>query len=113
MNGYKNGAIKRSIEKWIKENSTFFVMYENWYCGITKYPDDTRLKQHINKKNIEGLFFNIWETDSVEDANEIEVYFSDKGTINSPSKAGAKKNSKYVYVYKSSPTINESIANLF
>ena len=36
----------------------------------------------------------------MKSANEVESYFSTKGTVNRPSKNGAIKSSKFVYVFK-------------
>ena len=113
MNNYKVGAIKRSIEKWILENSTIEVDYSRWYCGITKYPDDTRLKQHMNKRNDSGYFFKIWNAETMQQANNVEAYFSDKGMQNFPHSAGAKKTSKYVYVYKPNHTVFDDFKLFF
>lgn len=98
--GYKRGVIIRDINKWVKENSIGFVLYGNWYCGITKHSDFTRINQHIRQKNILGLYFKHWNAENVETAHEIEVYFHKLGMANKPHKGGAKKESRFAYVFK-------------
>jgi hypothetical protein len=46
-----------------------------------------------------------------DNAHEIEVYFSKKGTANKHHAGGAKKDSKYVYVFKISPTWIDELLN--
>lgn len=69
-----------------------------WYAGITN-STKRRKAEHLNKKgDIE--YWKCIDAETLNKANEVEAYFSEKGTRNAPSKNGAKNTSKYVYIFK-------------
>ncbi len=108
---YLKKKIKNGIKKHIADNSIGVVLYYKWYCGITKHEGITRLKQHIREKKISGLYFMQIDAGTKDNAHEIEVHFSKKGMANKPHAGGAKKDSKYVYVFKISPTWIDELLN--
>ena len=69
-----------------------------WYVGITNSTDRRKAEHRINVLGIK--FWKAYDAESMKNANEVESYFSEKGTSNRPSKNGAIKSSKFVYVFK-------------
>lgn len=96
--------IKNEFLKHIQLNSSINIVdYNNWYCGITKHPQK-RILQHINKRQTLALYPLIRDARSTENAHEIEKVMSEIGTINSATKGGATKESRYVYIFKDTIT---------
>ena len=97
--------IIKEIESHIFQNSTFYVVYDNWYCGITNNPI-SRQNAHKSKNGKTTFLWESYNARSVNIALAIETYFHSKGMLNTDDKGGYdKENSKYVYVYKKHPTI--------
>lgn len=96
--------IKKQIEKYVKENSNFFVDYSRWYIGVTNNPE-IRKNQHKSLNNKEPNFWKHWYCYSKENALEIEKYFHKKGMLETSKTGGVAEDSKYVYVYKKYLTI--------
>jgi len=95
----KTAAIKSQITKHIKSSmGSDNPRLINWYVGITNDTDRRKAQHKIN--NLGLKYWKTFEAENMEKANEVEAYFSKKGTINRPSKNGAKRNSKFVYVFK-------------
>lgn len=92
-------AIKSEITKHIKKSmNSSEPRLNTWYVGIT---NDTKRRKAEHKVDKLGLkFWKTFDAETMENANEIESYFSKKGTINRPSKNGANKFSKFVYVVR-------------
>ncbi|GHT35483.1 hypothetical protein FACS189434_13360 [Bacteroidia bacterium] len=90
------------IENHIKDNSVM-VDYSLWYVGITNNPKIREKQHNLTYKN--KMYLHICYAYSKEIGNQIEKYFSDKGTINKPIIGGAKKNSFYVYVFKAQASL--------
>lgn len=118
----KKTAIKSKITKHIRKSmGSSNPRMNTWYVGIT---NNTKRRRAEHKVGELGLrFWKTFDAETMENANDIESYFSEKGTINRPSKNGANKSSKFVYVFRkptSKPTglngpftINNIIDNLF
>jgi len=92
-------SIKSQITKHIKKSmNSKNPRLKNWYVGITN--DEKRRKAEHNAKIINLKYWKCFNAGSLRSANEIEAYFSKKGTSNRPSKNGANEKSKFVYVFK-------------
>ncbi|WP_310555027.1 hypothetical protein [Flavobacterium sp.] len=68
-----------------------------WYCGITNN-EVRRKKEHNRMKGV--THWKCFEANSKIEANLIETFFSNEGTLNQSSIGGAKHNSYKVYVFK-------------
>ncbi len=92
-------SIKSQITKHIKSSmGSENPRYKGWYVGITNSTDRRKAEHRINVLGIK--YWKTFDAESMENANEIEAYFSIKGTSNRPSKNGAIDNSKFVYIFK-------------
>lgn len=95
----KKSSIKSQITKHIKSSmGSENPRYKGWYVGITNNLERRKAEHRINVLGIK--FWKTFEAESMENANEIEAYFNEKGTSNRPSKNGAVNNSKFVYAFK-------------
>ena len=124
LNNQKIAAVIREHKKWIIQHSNYTIPlpevirkklripYERWYSGITKYSDDTRLLQHLNKNDWAGIYFKIMDTGTMQQANKVEAHFSNLGTKNSPHKAGATLESIYSYIFKADANLAEKVVIL-
>tara|TARA_R110002049_G_C8951256_1_gene545910 strand:- start:41 stop:403 length:363 start_codon:yes stop_codon:yes gene_type:complete len=92
-------SIKSEITKYIgKSMGSKEPRLNSWYVGIT---NDTNRRKAEHRINVLGLkYWRTFDAETMENANEIESYFSKKGTINRPSKNGANRFSKFVYVFR-------------
>jgi len=95
----KSNAIKAQFTKHIKESmGSEKPRLNNWYVGITN--DTNRRKaQHKSEKGVIKYWKSI-DAGSLKEANEVERYFSEKGTSNLPTINGAKASSKFAYIFK-------------
>jgi len=92
-------AIKSQITKHIKKSmNSENPRLKNWYVGITN--NEKRRKAEHKAKMLNLKFWKSFNAGTLNNANEIEAYFSEKGTSNRPSKNGANEKSKFVYVFK-------------
>lgn len=92
-------AIKSQITKHIKSSmGSEKPRLKNWYVGITNNTERRKAEHRVNVLGLE--YWQTFEAENMGKANEVEAYFSNKGTVNKPSKNGANKNSKFVYVFK-------------
>lgn len=91
----------------IKAQFTIFVMnsmgsknprMDGWYVGITN--NENRRKGEHNRNRGKILYWKCLDAGSMKKANEVEKYFSEKGTRNLPSINGATKDSRWVYIFK-------------
>lgn len=92
-------AIKGQLTKFVKatmrsENPRF----NGWYAGITN--NEKRRRGEHSKKNGKIEHWKCINTGSMKKANEVEAFFSEKGTINMRSPQGANSSSKWVYIFK-------------
>lgn len=95
---HKIGAIKRAINDHIstkKERSAFFVLYENWYCGVTNNVG-IRKAQHEGKRIF--IHFKSWNAETKNNAVQIEKYFHELKMIGAKQAGGVRENSVYVYI---------------
>lgn len=69
-----------------------------WYCGITNI-EKRRKAEHLSKRG-EVSFWKCIDAGSTKKANEVEKYFSEKGTLNAPHRNGAISTSRYVCIFK-------------
>lgn len=101
---HKIGAIKRAINDHIstnKERSSFFVVHDNWYCGVTNNVGIRKI-QHATKRIF--IYFKSWDAETKNNAVEIEKYFHELKMRGAKTAGGVRKNSKFIYVYKYSMT---------
>ena len=97
--------IINEIEQYTFENSTFYIVYPNWYCGITNNPN-LRKNGHKTKNKEIPFLWRHFNARSVKIALAIETYFHKKGMLNTDDKGGYdKEKSKFIYIYKRHPTI--------
>lgn len=95
-----NQSIKSTFTRYVNTNGDKRKsnIFSDWYCGITNNPN-IRNAQH--KKNHGDIKHWIaLKAKNKKEANEIETYYSDKGTTNSSNIAGATVASCYVYIFK-------------
>ena len=87
-------SIKSEITKhFSKSMNSEKPRLDSWYVGIT---NDTKRRKGEHRVNVLGLkYWKTFDAETMENANEIESYFSKKGTINLPSKNGANS---FIYV---------------
>ncbi|NOZ46498.1 MAG: hypothetical protein GXO79_06915 [Chlorobi bacterium] len=92
-------TIKSEITKHIRKSmGSSKPRLNSWYVGIT---NNTKRRKAEHRVNVLGLkFWKTFDAETMENANEVESYFSQNGTINRPSKNGANKFSKFVYVVR-------------
>jgi hypothetical protein len=122
MNKQKIAAVKRSLEKWIKQNTDYVlptpkyikviipIPYHRWYSGITKHENGKRLKEHLySNPEYAGLYFKQLDVGTMPQANQVERYFSELGTKNKPESRGAREDSIYAYVFKADANLAEKI----
>ncbi len=95
--------IVKKIEEHFENNSTFYVDEIRWYIGITN--DVERRKKEHQKKYPQMKFFRSFNARTMNISSQIEKHITQKGTANKAWKGGANENSKWVYVFKSKPTI--------
>ncbi|WP_338731496.1 hypothetical protein [Mangrovimonas cancribranchiae] len=95
-----NQGIKNSFTKYINANGDKRKsnIFSDWYCGITNNVN-IRNAQH-KKKHGEITYWMALKANSKNEANEIETYYNNKGTINSSNIGGAVKSSSFVYIFK-------------
>lgn len=97
--------IIKEIESHISENSTLYVVYSNWYCGVTNN-SNKRKSGHKTKDNITPALWKCFNARSVKIALDIETYFHKKGMLDTDEKGGYDKTtSKFIYVFKKHTTI--------
>jgi hypothetical protein len=88
----KKSYIKRSIVKFVEQNSLLFPIYSNWYVGITSNPDVRLVNGHGDPE-----IYAYWPVEHHEHAREIERHFLDEGMLGD---TGGGFRPKYVYIYK-------------
>ena len=92
-------TIKTKISNHIKKSmGSKNPILKKWYVGITN--NEKRRNAEHKTKLLDIKFWKCFDAESLENANEIEAYFSALGTSNRPSKNGANQNSNLVYVFK-------------
>lgn len=92
-------SIKIQITKHIKQSmKTESPRLNIWYCGITN--NELRRKAEHNLKKGLVSYWKCFDAENKQNANDVESYFSQKGTKNAPHIGGATSNSKYVYIFK-------------
>ncbi len=96
-------SIISKIERWVEKHSTAWVVYGNWYIGITNNPN-ARASAH-KSANGHLYFWNEYDARSRRIAEAIETRFHNKGMKERDLKGGARDDSRYVYVFKKHPTI--------
>ena len=95
-------SIKGQFTKFIKEiMGTENPRMSGWYSGITNNED--RRKAEHNTKMGKIKHWKCINAGTMKKANEVEKYFSDKGTTNLPSPNGALPSSRWVYILKLPP----------
>lgn len=91
--------IKAQITKHIKKSmNSQRPRLGAWYVGITN--DAKRRKAEHRIGVLKYKYWKVFNAKTMEEANEIEAYFSKKGTINRPSKNGANESSTCVYIFR-------------
>jgi len=95
----KTTSIKGEFTKFIKKSmSSENPRFSGWYCGITNNEERRKAQHNYARGNIK--YWKSTNAGTMKKANEVERYFSEKGTINLPSPNGAKASSKWVYIFK-------------
>lgn len=95
-------GIKSAITSHIKKSmGSKNPQLNKWYVGIT---NNVGVRQAQHKAKLGSiLYWKTMEAENMKLANNVERYFSDKGTLNAPQAGGATKSSKHVYVFKFPP----------
>jgi hypothetical protein len=94
-----SNGIKTQLTKFVKQTmGSENPRFSGWYSGITNN-EKRRKAEHSYKKGLID-FWKCYEADNVANANEVEAYFHNKGTKNSPHGHGAIKTSVFVYIFK-------------
>ncbi|MFK8377546.1 hypothetical protein [Capnocytophaga canimorsus] len=92
---YSASSIKALFTKHIKEYSENF---SDWYCGITN-SEKRRNSEHLRKyKKIYD--WKCYTVKNVEEANEIEKYFNEKGTLNASNMGHTTIKTNKVYIFR-------------
>ena len=92
-------GIKGEFTKFIKKSmGSESPRFSGWYCGITNNEERRKAQHNYTRGNIK--YWKCVYAGTMKKANEVERYFSEKGTINLPSPNGARASSKWVYIFK-------------
>lgn len=113
METTSNRSIKTAFTRYINTNGDKRKtnIFGDWYCGIT---NNLNIRNAQHKKTRGDIkHWTALKAKSKSDANEIESYYSDKGTVNSPNIAGAKTNSSFVYIFKMPSSRPKGLAGPF
>jgi hypothetical protein len=89
--------IIRQINSWIKEHSTLYVEFSNWYIGVTNDPQSRELSHRQKASTQYWVCFN---ARSKKIALLIETWGHSKGMLETDKKGGVRENTKFVYIYK-------------
>lgn len=99
-----NETIEKEIEAFKSKNDGD---YPDYYIGITKdldkrlFEDNSALLEHISAgKYTEGKPYYSAETESRDDASEIETYFQAKGMLGFNPAGRGDEESKFIYCFK-------------
>lgn len=94
-------SLKGQMTKHIKKSmGSKNPKLQYWYCGIT----NNEQRRKIEHSRLLPLlsYWKCLKADNIIEANEVELYFHNKGTSNRGSKNGARLSSVYVYVFRHS-----------
>ena len=92
-------SIKGQFTRFVKNTMGSETPRMNgWYSGITN--NEERRKAEHNYKKGKIKYWKCVNAGTMKKANEVERYFSDKGTLNLPSLNGALVSSRWVYIFK-------------
>ena len=92
-------SIKSQFTKFVKATmGSENPRMNGWYSGITN--NEQRRKAEHNSKNGKIKYWKCINAGTMKKANEVEAYFSAKGTKNLPNPNGANSSSKWVYIFK-------------
>ncbi|CAA0147689.1 hypothetical protein [Tenacibaculum maritimum] len=92
-------AIKSELTKFVKATmGSKNPRFNGWYAGITN--NEKRRKGEHSVRNGKILHWKCINADTMAKANEVEAFFSAKGTQNMPQPQGANIASKWVYIFK-------------
>jgi len=96
--------IIRKINAWAKKNSTLEIDYKRWYIGVTNN-EQARKSKHKSAIGGDIYFWQAYNARSKKLALAIELYFHNKGMLETKLPGGTAEDTKMVYVYKKYPTI--------
>ena len=95
----KTTSIKGELTKFIKKSmGSENPRFSGWYCGITNNEERRKAQHNYNRGKIK--YWKCINAGTMKNANEVERYFSEKGTANLPGPNGAKISSRWVYIFK-------------
>lgn len=95
-------AIKSQFTRHIRTSmKSTNPRFNLWYCGITNNELRRKAEHKRDRGNIS--FWKCLRAKNMHAANEVEAYFSGKGTSNFPEARGATGTSNWVYIVKVGP----------
>lgn len=107
---YLIGCIKRDVMRWVQKYSNDSnVDLSAWYCGITPQSDIDGLEKLLQHKGIKSICYRRWFANDANAAQEIVGFFAKNGMKTKPLKGGVRNEAKFIYIFKSQPSVNEEI----
>ncbi|TVZ51234.1 MULTISPECIES: hypothetical protein [Flavobacteriaceae] len=95
-------AIKSELTKFVKKTmGSKNPRFNGWYAGITN--NEKRRKAEHSVRNGKILHWKCINAGTMMKANEVEAFFSTRGTLNMKQPQGANIASKWVYIFKLAP----------
>lgn len=95
-------AIKSELTKFVRATmGSRNPRMNGWYAGITN--NELRRRAEHSKTNGKILYWKCINAGTMKKANEVEAYFTGKGTLNMSHPQGAKATSRWVYIFKLAP----------
>ena len=92
-------AIKGQLTKFVKATMrSKNPRLNGWYAGITN--NEKRRRGEHSNKNGKIEHWKCINAGTMKKANEVEAFFTNKGTKNMRSPQGANISSKWVYIFK-------------
>ncbi len=91
-------AMKASIIAGIEFKVGPSMSYSLWKIGLTNNPEERR--KHLRVAEVQNVDrWAEWPANSMSDAEDIELYFLEKGMNGNPTRDLSRYKAAYVYIY--------------
>ena len=91
-------AMKASIIAGIEFKVGPSMSYSLWKIGLTNNPEERRKRLRVAEvQNVDR--WAEWQANSMSDAEDIELYFLEKGMSGNPTRDLSRYKAAYVYIY--------------